>query len=111
MSLLAVTSDPGAWILFAGLTGGAGGFFCCALFAARRVRDERSEGYWEGYGACNRAHHYAQFGPSFAAVDKAEMKTLRAAYPHDSHDSHSSHSEEMGAIGMMGSMGEYLKRP
>lgn len=89
MSLLAVTSDPAAWILFATLVGASVGFFCTALFAGRRIREERADSYWEGYGAANRAHHRN----------------------HPAAASHSSHSEEMGTIGMMGSMGEDLTRP
>jgi hypothetical protein len=95
VSLLAVTSDPAAWIVFATLVGAAVGFFCTALFAGRRIREERAESYWEGYGACNRAH----------------SMNHSAAASHDSSDSHSSHSEEMRAMGFMGSMGEDLKRP
>ena len=50
-------SDPTAYILATAIISGALGFFGCALFAAQRIREERRESYWEGYGACNRAHH------------------------------------------------------
>lgn len=56
MNLLAVTSDPGAWILFAALVGACIGFFGCALFASRNLRKAARGGWREGYAACNRDH-------------------------------------------------------
>ena len=60
MNLLAMTSDPGVWILFAGMVGGCVGFFACALFASRRIREERRQNWREGYSACNRDHQYGE---------------------------------------------------
>lgn len=48
--------DPTAYILGAALLSGCLGFISCSLLLARRLREERRESYWEGYGACNRAH-------------------------------------------------------
>lgn len=49
-------SDPTAYILAAAVFSGAIGFLGCALLCARMIRESRDEAYWEGYGACNRAH-------------------------------------------------------
>lgn len=51
-----MNSDPAAWIVFASLLGGAIGFYGCALFASRRIREERRTMWREGYAACNRDH-------------------------------------------------------
>jgi len=48
--------DPATYILAAALLGAAIGFFCCALVASGRIREERDEAYWDGYAACNREH-------------------------------------------------------
>ena len=56
MSVLAVTTDPGAWIAFSVVLGAAVGFMACALFASRRIREDRRANWWEGYAACNRDH-------------------------------------------------------
>lgn len=36
------------------------GFFACAICASRRIREERTVCYWEGYGACNRERQQKQ---------------------------------------------------
>lgn len=51
-----MNSDPTAYILAAAVLSGAIGFMGCALMAARMIRQEREESYWDGYGACNREH-------------------------------------------------------
>lgn len=49
-------ADPIAWILGASMLGACLGFWACALFASRRIREERRENWREGYEACNRDH-------------------------------------------------------
>lgn len=51
-----MTTDPTAYIIAAALVSAAIGFFGCALFVSKRIREEREESYWEGYSACNREH-------------------------------------------------------
>jgi gas vesicle protein len=50
-------NDPMTYVLAALMLGGAIGFFACALFASKRIREERRSWWREGYGACNRDHH------------------------------------------------------
>ena len=57
------SADPTAYILAAAVFSGAIGFLGCALMAARMIRQEREESYWEGYGACNRAHDEKKKSP------------------------------------------------
>lgn len=50
-------SDPFFFILFAAILGGCIGFFAASIFAARTVRDLRSDSFRDGYACCNRDHH------------------------------------------------------
>jgi hypothetical protein len=51
-----MTSDPIAYIVFASLLGGAIGFFACALFASRKIKQIDRTRWREGYAAANRDH-------------------------------------------------------
>lgn len=48
--------DPTIWILGASMVSACLGFYGCALFASRRIREERRQNWREGYDACNRDH-------------------------------------------------------
>lgn len=51
-----MSADAGVYIVASGVLGGALGFFCCALCSAKQIKYQIRKSYWEGYGACNRAH-------------------------------------------------------
>ena len=46
--------DPAPYIIFAALLGAMIGFFGCALFASRRIKEDTRDAYWDGYYAANR---------------------------------------------------------
>lgn len=48
--------DPATYIIAASIVSACLGFMACALFASRRIREERRSWWREGYGACNRDH-------------------------------------------------------
>lgn len=50
--------DPAPYIIFAALLGAMIGFFGCALFASRRIKEDTRDAYWEGYYAANRENNY-----------------------------------------------------
>lgn len=49
--------DPTIWIMGASMVSACIGFYGCALFASRRIREERRQSWREGYQACNRDHY------------------------------------------------------
>jgi hypothetical protein len=51
-----MSADPAAWIVFASVLSASIGFYGCALFASKRIREERRANWREGYAACNRDH-------------------------------------------------------
>lgn len=48
-----------AAVVIASVFSGSLGFLLCGLLTARRLADRSRYNYWEGYEACNRAHHHA----------------------------------------------------
>lgn len=46
--------DPAPYIIAAAVLGSMIGFFGCALFASRRIKEDTRDAYWEGYYAANR---------------------------------------------------------
>lgn len=49
-------TDPMPYIVFTALVSASIGFFACALFASRRIREDRRSWWRDGYAACNRDH-------------------------------------------------------
>jgi hypothetical protein len=49
-------SDPTIYILAASMVSGSLGFMTCALFASKRIREDRRSWWRDGYAACNRDH-------------------------------------------------------
>lgn len=49
-------TDPITYVLAAAMLGGSIGFFACALFSSKRIREARRSWWRDGYSACNRDH-------------------------------------------------------
>jgi hypothetical protein len=55
-----MNADPAAWVLGASILSACFGFFGCALFSSKTIRESRDDAYWDGYAACNRDHEKDQ---------------------------------------------------